>query len=327
MSARKPPTSTAFNFINNGNLYAINFLLAVAGDLILGDYFASGNLSLTAGGSLTIGNVVALGDLALTAGTDLTAGNLDADGDVALTAGNDILAGYINAGGGIAAEAGGNLTLGALASGIVPPPPQLAGDFSTSAAVVNGLDVILVSEGNLSVESIDSAGAISLTAGGTLNSGNLTAATAITGNSVGNLDVGAVQAHDNIAFASSGGNVTTGAVTSLAGGIALDANGTLVTGALNAGTDIDANSAGNLTVVDVQAGGNVSARFVGRQCQCRADHGWRWNRPGCRRHFGNRRTRRWNRHHRQFGRQHADRKREREQHRPSIPRAISRPAI
>ncbi|MDL2340013.1 MAG: hypothetical protein QFB89_01645, partial [Pseudomonadota bacterium] len=219
-----------------------NFLLAVVGDLNLGNTYAAGDLSLTAGGSLTIGDVTALGGLSLNAGTNLIAGNLDAQGNVALSATGNVAGGAVNAGGGFAADAGGNLTLGTIATNSFNPPSGFAIRPGTSAATVTGQDVTLSSGGNLTTESITSAGAIGLTAGGTLGTGDLSAATDITANSVGTMTLGNAQAGSNVTLASSGGDVTTANV----GGkvVNVSATGTTSVNAVTASTSASFTAGG-----------------------------------------------------------------------------------
>jgi filamentous hemagglutinin family protein len=234
-----------------------------------GDIDAGGGVTITAqGGSIDIGNVNAGSDVGLLADSFINGDDIVTTGAIsAETTNGDLGLNALQSGAGISLVSGANVTLTDNASAVADVSIDAVGSVTTLDITAGGF--IDVAAGSLiDVGNLLAGGFISLSAD-TILGGNMTAGGLIDLFAGGPATIIVGDLSGNGVYATSIGDITTGAIDSTLDVDLLSFNGSITTLDVTAATDITADAAGPLTMgnlvgqsVDLSAGTGIVAGDV-----------------------------------------------------------------
>ncbi|NNM76167.1 hypothetical protein HJG53_04505 [Sphingomonas sp. ID1715] len=288
-----------------------SFFASIGGDFVTPtDYNLAGSLRIDAQGRIQVGNVTAGGDVDLNSTGTLQAGNISAGDSILLTSQDTVTAGNLTAATGdpnlilgqVSVEGQRGVAIGDVAGAFVDISDTPDGNFAGNVATGNikGETISVSSRGTVSLGTVtqrdfypgidaDQFGGVFLQASGTLASGAIAAAGSVLISGGNAVNLGSIDAGDNI-FIQSLGGLTTGNLTAASGdqnlidgdiellsgaqiqlgnvtGATIDISnagpGQIVTGALKAETvgvqGLGTVSTGDITTGDFYAGIDTSA--------------------------------------------------------------------
>jgi hypothetical protein len=240
--------STPNGFIDGNNFSSDGGIsLSASGGVTLAGADSGSFLFINAGGAADLGTLVSDSSITIFAPSILL-DSATAGADINLDASGDIIVGFAQAGDDFTASAGGIFTGGTvIATGLGP-------DNEAGYGSLEGANIVIDSNGNLTLTNGDAADAISLTSfnASVLSTGLLEAGT--------DIDIAAVQTAD-LASLVAGNNITVDPVTiiidsAIAGGdITLAASADITVGFAQAGDDFVANAGTTFTGTTVIAQG------------------------------------------------------------------------
>ncbi|MBU6394883.1 MAG: hypothetical protein KGQ75_09950 [Sphingomonadales bacterium] len=260
------PVASAGVIALSGAANAGQFTALTSGSIALQDLGATaaapadGTVRLKAGGALGTGALVATDRIDLQSGTTMTVASASAGAQLGISAGGALVAGNLGGVGGVDVLGGASVIAGAVSS-------------TGSAGAVS-----LVSNGAMTIASVNATGAVVMNAvGGTLAGGDVSgdAVTAVGGDALalgaisalnGRVDVsavnalrtGAISGATSVSLTSSAGGVTAGNLQSLASTVAVNAAAAASLGAVQAASGISLRSGAGLALASALSdSGNV----------------------------------------------------------------------
>lgn len=251
-----------------------NLALTTAGDLIFGDLSAF-DVDLAATGSMTGGDIDSATDITALAGTNMSLGDLVAGGNVSATGGSldlgnvsgsvldltstlgDVSTVDLVAFGSLNIDSAEDFLFGSILAPLVDlaVPGSIIGGFIDSDTDITAVAGIDIDVGDLTAGGFDGEvvqlGDISLTAGGDISTGLVSAEGAVSGNAAGSISTLDIDALDFVQLFA-GGGIATGNI--LAGDFIdiFSTAGSIATGDLT-GTDIDLEAGGDISFANVDA--------------------------------------------------------------------------
>ncbi len=251
-----------------------NLALTTAGDLIFGDLSAF-DVDLAATESITGGNIDSVTDITALAGTNLSLGNLVAGGSVSITGGSlalgdiggsqliltstlgDVSTGDLVAFSSLTVDSAEDFLFGSIIAPLVDldAPGSIIGGFIDSATDIIAVAGADIDVGDLTAGGFDGEviqpGDVSLTAGGDIATGLVTAEGAVSGDAGSGISMLDISALDFVDL-SAGGSIATGNVD--ADSVAMVAGGNITTGDIFAFGAVSLDAFGFLSAGDITAG-------------------------------------------------------------------------